>query len=87
MTENTPPAIEAPAEVLAEKPSRLRNFTLNHPKITNAAKLTAAGLGIVAVTRAVTNAQHNKDKLSEALDHAHEAGDALTDAVTIPDES
>lgn len=88
--ETTPPApTEQQVQTTPpEKPSRVRNFIASHPRVANAAKLTAAGLALVGVTRAVTNAQHNKERLNEGLDAAREAGDALTDSVTVnPDEN
>lgn len=87
MTENNPtPTPEAPAaEVVVKKPSLYKRVTTAHPRITNAAKVTLAIVGTAVVTRGVTNAQHNKERLTDAKQHAAEAVDALSDSVAIPD--
>jgi len=85
MTDQTPettPEVPVQPSEPAPKPSRLRQFTANHPKIVNAAKLTAAAVGIVAVTRAVTNAQHNREQVQAGLDQTKEGLETLSDSVT-----
>lgn len=89
MDENTPTAaaeVTTPTDSPPPKSRPVRAFFASRPRLARALTLTGAGAALVLGTRAVTNAQHNKDKLGEAVDHTKAAAEDFSDSVVIHDQ-
>lgn len=86
-TNPTPTPIEPTPEpvVVAKKPSLHMRFKTRFPRAHRAAQFTLAIGATALVTRGVTNAQHNKERRQDAVEHLKEAGEAISDSVATPD--